>query len=238
MQKYHIYPNAINFENLIEINKILKVNIIVYDKLYNTVYGFCQDNVDCNVFKSYSPNVQYDFQSKYIGTMQSIFPNFAAFSKDISAIYKISTVNTAKIGVDIYDYRGPYNEYAFRFGVKAFRSTIVEEERPCYDVAPFHLKMNDILAEMGNLPNSEVYTDITSIPEFNSALSVTAAKGIQTVKLNNNIYFVAPTFINFKKDEKVDLICKNNFPMGTKILNYKIYKKNGVVNVIYRQILL
>lgn len=238
MQKYDLYPSMINFENLIEINKILKVNIIVYDKEYKAVYGFCQDNVDCNVFKSYTPLVQYDYQSKYIGTMQPNFPNFAAFTKDISFIYKTANVNTAKVGVDIFSYGRLDTEYAHRFGVKAFRSTIIDEERPCFDYKFYQWKMHRVLTDMACLPNTEAYMDIQNISAFKDALSASADKGIQTVHYENNIYFIAPTFINMKKDERIDLIAKNDNTLHIKILDFKIHKKHGVVDVIYKQVLI
>ena len=237
MQKYMYYPLIANFENLIAVNKILKSNIIIYDKLYKAIYGFSQDNIDANVLKLYTPSSQLGFNMKYISTMQSDFPNFVAFSKDVSALYKIATIYSAKMGMDILDYKGTGNEYAYRFGVKAFRQTIIEEERICFDVLPFRQKMELIMSEMSLLQNTEVYTDILSIPEFNYALSQPAYKGIQIVRYNDNVYFIPPSFINNNKGDTVDLICKVNTSNNTKLMNFRINKSSGIIDVIYRQII-
>ena len=238
MQKYQYYPSMINYENLISVNKLLKANIIVYDKLLNSIYGFSQDNVDANILKIFTPTNKTDFELKYMSSMQYDFPNFVAFNKDIASLVKIASVNEAVIGMDILDYRGVDGEYAFRFGVKAFRTTIVEEERPCYDPVLFRDKMQSVLSELSLLPTSESYSNITTIPEFEYALSQSSDKGIQTVRYNNNVYFIPPTFINNTVKDTVDLICKNNPDTNTKLMNFRVNKSNGVVNIIYRQVLL
>lgn len=238
MQKYQFYPSIINFEDMIAVNKIIKVNIIVYDKELRSFYGFCQDNVDFNVLKLFTPALQYDFNAKYVDPIQSTFPNFVAFSKDVSAIYKIATVNSAKIGMDILDYRGDNRDYAYRFGVKAFRSTIIEEERPCFDYIPFKRKMIDMVSEMALIPNTNVYTDIGKIDIFREAIDSPATKGIITVRYNHSVYFVVSNFINYKKGEKIDLIVKDNPSNGSRILDFKIHKKEGILDIIYRQFIL
>ena len=238
MQKYQFYPSMLNFENMININKILKVNIIVYDKELKTIYGFCQDNVDCNVLKIFTPSEQSDYNDKYINSIEETFPNFVALSKDISYIYKAATTNIAKIGLDVLDYRGLYGDFAYRFGVKAFRQTIVDEERNCFDHKPFKNKMVNIVSEMASLPNTNVYTDITSINVFKEALESPSVEGIIPVRYNHSVYFICSNFINCKKGEKLDLIVKTNVNNNTNILDFKIYKKEGIFDVIYRQFIL
>ena len=235
MQKYQFYPSIINFENMINVNKILKVNIMVYDKELRSFYGFCQDNVDCNVLKLFTPTLQYDYNAKYIDSIQQSFPNFVAFSKDITYVYKVATVNSAKIGMDVLDYRGMYGDFAYRFGVKAFRQTIIEEERSCFDYKPFKRKMIDIVSEMALLPNTNTYTDISNINVFREALEAPSVEGIIPVRYNRAVYFVCSNFINYKKGEKLDLIVKTNTVNNTNILDFKIHKKEGILDVIYRQ---
>ena len=235
MQKYQFYPAIINFENMINVNKILKVNILVYDKELRSFYGFCQDNVDCNVLKLFTPRLQYDYNAKYLDSIQQSFPNFTAFSKDITYIYKVANINSAKIGMDVLDYRGQNGDFAYRFGVKAFRQTIIEEERACFDYKPFKKKMVDIVSEMAVLPNTNAYTDITTIDVFRDALESPAVEGIIPVRYNHAVYFVCSNFINYKKGEKLDLIVKTNPTTNTYILDFKIHKKEGILDVIYRQ---
>lgn len=235
MINYELYPSKVNFESIISVNKILKANIIVYDKKFKTIYGYCQDNADSNVLKIFTPTNSLDFTLKYLDCFQLDFPNFVAFSKDVSAIYKIASVNDARIGIDVLNYRGIDEDFAIRFGCKAFRTTIIDEERPCFDVIPYREKMMSIIEEMGVTPNSEVYSNILSIEEFKNALSVSASKGIQTVRYNNNVYFIPPTFINNTKGDVIDLICKNNLSNNTKLMNFRIKKSSGIVDVIYRQ---
>ena len=159
-------------------------------------------------------------------------------SKDINALYKIADTNDIKIGMDILDYRGINNEYAFRFGIKAFRQTIIEEERLCFDVLNFRYKMEYIMSELNALENTEYYENITAIPEFEYALSQPASKGIQIVRYNNNVYFIPPMLINNNISDKVNLVCKNNLITNTKLMNFKILKSDGIVDVIYRQIII
>ena len=235
MQKYQVYPAMINFENMIAVNKILKVNILVYDKELKSFYGYCQDNTDFNVLKLFTPATQYDFNAKYIDSIQYEFPNFVAFSKDISAVYKIANINSVKIGLDMLDYRGENGSFAYRFGVKAFRSTIIEEERQCFDYKPFKEKMINVVSEMALLPNTEVYTDILNINVFKEAIDAPSAKGILPVRYNHFVYFITPNFINYKKGEKIDLLVKTNETTNTKLLDFKVYKKEGILDIIYRQ---
>ena len=140
--------------------------------------------------------------------------------------------------MDVLDYRGIDNEYAFRFGVKAFRQTMIEEERVCFDVLPFRLKMYSILEEMALIQNSEVYENILAIPEFEYALSQPASKGIQMVRYEDNVYFIPPTVINNNKGDTLDLICKNNPTTNSKLMNFKLKKSSGVIDIIYRQIII
>jgi len=236
MQKYQFYPSLSNYESLINLNKTLKAGILVYDKYHKLIYGFSQDNVDANVLKLYTPNDIEKFNTTIMNSIQPNFPNLAAFSKDINALYKIATTNDTKIGMDIIDYRGIDNEYAYRIGVKAFRQTIIDEERICFDVLGFRQKMYSILEELSLLQTSEQYENIMLIPEFEYALSQPASRGIQVVRYNNNVYFIPPTIINNNKSDKVDLICKNN--QINKLMNFRIHKSSGIVDVIYRQIII
>lgn len=235
MQKYQFYPSMINFENIININKIFKVNIIVYDKELKSIYGFCQDNVDYNILKIFTPSDQSVYNEKYINSIEPSFPNFVALSKDINYVYKVAISNTAKIGIDVINYRGIYKDFVHRFGVKAFRQTIIEEERICFDYKPFKNKMINIVSEMAVLPDTNVYNDINNINVFKTALDSPSDNGIIPVRYNRSVYFICSNFINCKKGEKLDLIVKTNTVNNTNILDFKIYKKEGILDVIYRQ---
>ena len=83
-----------------------------------------------------------------------------------------------------------------------------------------------------------VYTDTGKIDIFREAIDSPATKGIITVRYNHSVYFVVSNFINYKKGEKIDLIVKDNPSNGSRILDFKIHKKEGILDIIYRQFIL
>lgn len=221
MSSIVLYKISLNdIDKLIDIGKEMKSNIIVYLKSRKTVIGFSQNAIDANILKV--------FEQPPILELSEDFPNIAIMNKDLIALQKLA--KSGKFGnLDIYGLKTRYN------GINDQIVDIwcLDEHKLCYDHKDYEKIYDHIIMEMSSLTKIASYTDIRSILEFNKALSSKAADGIQKVYYDSRMLFIAPTFINAKKNEKVDIDLYED-QYNNYLINIIIHKKRSRFFNIYR----
>nr|DAM71713.1 MAG TPA: hypothetical protein [Caudoviricetes sp.] len=216
--KYKVSPEDIC--KLIDIGKEMKANVVVYSQVSKTVIGFAQNFVDANILKTFEEPVKVELSED--------FSNIAVMNKDLIALEKFS--RTSKFD--------PYDIYATKTKYNGINDQLIDihcqdEYRLCYDFKDYIKLYKSIMNEMSHSKKVAEYKDIKSILEFNQALSAKASDGIQHIYYDKRLLFIAPTFINAKKTEVVDMdIYEDKY--GNYLINIIIHKKKGKLFNIYR----
>lgn len=216
--KYKVSPEDIL--KLINVGKEMKANVVVYSQITKTAIGFAQSFVDANILKAFKEPVKIELSED--------FPNIAIMNKDLIALEKFS--HTSKFE--------PYEIYATKTKYNGINDQLLnmwckDEYRLCYDFKDYIRLYESIMNEISHSKKIAEYKDIKSILEFNRALSAKATDGIQHIYYDQRLLFIAPTFINAKKSEVVDMdIYEDRY--RNYLINIIIHKKKDDLFNIYR----
>lgn len=229
-------PSMVNTELSIEdisvilsIAKVIKSNLIVYNKHYKRLIGFSTSFFDANVLKVFNPK-----DSSIFNFISNDVPNMAVYTKDLAALIKKSEEYQSPIQILTTNYIRNDNDVMCDIWCG-------KDHKVCFDYFKYAKKYARIIkTESDRLIKH--YDNIKKIPEFNEAFSHSSSDGIQRFKYDGFVYFVLPTLINALKSEPVsldvylDINHLSNNPEDAKsaLLMFTIHKKIGDVVVYYR----
>lgn len=205
---------------MVEYNKKMKSNIIVWSNELHTIVGYCVDDNNPSVLKflnkPYTPNLSY-------------VPNLVFMAKDLSSIIKTAEEkdngedDVCIIKINDMHYPNVFVEEIWYDGIVKYG----------YDYFKYFNKTISVINELQSSKIINKVQNIQNIPEFSYLMTAKATDGIIKISYQDIVYFLPAAIINFLKKDTIDIeVYQGSFGYFIKIMLYK--PSNLVETILYR----
>lgn len=207
-------------DRLIEYNKIMKANILIYtyDPSEPYVIGISGEEDSFGAVK---------VLSKSFNLTETEYPqiNFAILAKDLTMLYKYSLDTLTPIYVNVVSTPWTVDTVQYFF--------CNNEYKHCLNYTACHFHCMTLLYNWDITMPVAVLENIESMPEFEPLMNAKASDGIVVVRKDAMTYFIPPMVVNALKGETIDMETRFNPITKVVYILIVIHKKKGIKEFIY-----